>query len=342
VSRLIAVVSGKWSWKTLIATSVMALGSLAIPMVGISADKSALENALSPEIQKQHIAKWCDETRTAIQKLNWKIDPCEDKEFGPIDWRVGGLSAEGRPLLFAEFGNPEALNTTLILSAVHGDEITPLYLGIEIAHWLKTHRAEFANSRVVIAPMVNPDGFFRSPRTRTNAHGVDVNRNFDTSDWRNAALKAWKLKYRSDPRRYPGSTPSSEPETLFQVELIRLVKPQKILSVHSPLNHLDYDGPTTSVSLQKFPTDYVRECMKLRTRLKAVSTGYFPGSLGNYAGRELGIPTLTLELPSADSRKAEQYWTSFSKGIKTMIEFQMPDYALRAVPTDESKHSGKM
>jgi protein MpaA len=293
------------------------------------------ENSISPEAQKAQIDKWCSDTRAAIQKLHWGIDPCKGPDGELIQWRIGGDSVQGRPLVFAEFGDPSSNNRTLILSAVHGDEITPLYLGIQLAHWLRAHRSEYGKVHVMIAPMVNPDGFFRTPRTRTNAHGVDVNRNFATHDWPNKALKAWKVTYRKDPRRFPGSAPRSEPETVFQEELIRLIKPQKILSVHSPLNHLDYDGPS-AISLSKFPRDYVHECLKLRARLKAVSSGFFPGSLGNYAGNELGIPTLTLELPTADPRKAKVYWNNFSKGIKTMIEFEMPSYASTLVPNPGS------
>jgi len=106
------------------------------------------------------------------------------------------------------------------------------------------------------------------------------------------------------------------------------VKPQKILSIHSPLNFLDYDGPS-SLALSRFPRDYTQECDRLRKSLKAVSGGFYPGSLGNYAGRELGIPTLTLELPSADAKKAENYWNQFSRGIRAMIQFTVPSYASR-------------
>lgn len=289
--------------------------------------KLPIEKALSLSLQKDQIRKWCEDTRAAVHEMNWRIDPCSGAA-GTIPWRIGGTSVEGRPLLFAEFGDPSATNTTLVFSSVHGDEITPLYLGIEVAHWLVEHPDEYGKAHVIIAPMINPDGFFRKPRTRTNAHGVDVNRNFDTRDWPEHAVKAWKVKYRSDPRRYPGSAPRSEPETVFQEELIHLVQPQKILAIHSPLNHMDYDGPS-AISLSQFPNRYVQECLKLRARLKAASTGFFPGSLGNYAGQELGIPTLTLELPTADSRKAEAYWTQFSKGIKTMIEFELMNYAHR-------------
>lgn len=273
------------------------------------AEKASTENAIS---------NWCRDVQNSIRGFKWKIDACKG-----LDWKVGGSSVEGRPLVYAEFGKQDATNVTLIFTAVHGDEITPVYLGIQVAHWVKDHERELGDTKVVIAPLVNPDGFFHKPRRRTNANGVDVNRNFGTKDWSASALRQWKIRFRSDPRRYPGIEARSEPETIFQEDLIKKVRPQKILSVHSPLNHLDYDGPS-QLSLNRFSKNYVQECLKLRASLRAVTTGFFPGSLGNFAGQELGIPTLTLELPTADPRKADDYWKKFSEGIKLMIEFSMP------------------
>ncbi len=265
------------------------------------------------------LQKWCDQANSAINGLKWQVDACEG-----IQWEVWGNSVQGRPLVYASFGTSESTNTTLIFSMVHGDEVTPFYLALKHAHWMKQNISKYPDSRVVIAPLVNPDSFYSKPRTRTNARGVDVNRNLPTADWDTQAIKLWKKKFSSNPRRFPGKEAGSEPETAFQVELIKKVQPQKMLSIHAPLNFMDYDGPTT-LTLARFPREYVRECLKLRSRLKAVSGGFFPGSLGNYAGQERGIPTLTLELPTANPDKAEQYWRRFSLGIQTMIEFTVPD-----------------
>ncbi len=286
-----------------------------------STSNSSLMTFFSPA--PDPVNQLCAELVRSAQSLRWKIDPCKG-----IAWKSGGVSVQGRPLIYAEFGNVNAKNTTLIFSTVHGDEMTPLYLGLQLAQWVKDHKDEFPNTRVVIAPLVNPDGFFSKPRTRMNARGVDVNRNFSTKDWKNKALAVWQKKYRSDPRRNPGASPRSEPETAFQEDLIRMFKPHKILSIHSPLNFLDYDGPST-LTLSRFPEDYVKECQRLRKRVKAISAGFFPGSLGNYAGHDLGIPTLTLELPSSDHRKAEDYWKKFVTGIRTVIQFTVPQYASR-------------
>lgn len=268
------------------------------------------------------VAQWCSDARAAVRSFHWRFDPCEKG----LDWKIAGYSVQGRPIAYIEFGKPDSKNTTLVFAMVHADEITPLYLGLDLARWLKIHQAEFANDRVVIVPLLNPDGFFCHPRTRTNARGVDLNRNFPTRDWSSKALQSWKKTLHSNPRRYPGPYPQSEPETVLQEDFIKKLKPQKILSIHAPLNFLDYDGPTT-LSLYRFEPNYVHECLLLRKRLRAISSGYFPGSLGNYAGKEMGIPTLTLELPTADPVKARRYWLHFSKGIRTVIEFHVPPRA---------------
>lgn len=324
------------------STRLLALGSALLAsaaLIGSACQRSSNQESarsqareLFPEFSKAEdrakVDGLCKEFASGISRFKWKLELC-----GDLSWKVGGYSVQGRPLVYAEFGDSAAANTTLILSGVHGDEITPQYLGVKLVRWLQENRSNLGSTRVIVAPLVNPDGFFKKPRTRVNARGVDVNRNFATQDWGPKALAAWKNRYRSDPRRFPGSKPASEPETHFQEELIRRIRPQKVLSIHAPLNFMDYDGPT-ALSLERFPKEYVNECLKLRSRLKAISGGFFPGSLGNFAGRELGIPTLTLELPSADPAKAEPYWNKFSQGIRTMIEFVVPTFSLRQRSSD--------
>ena len=277
-----------------------------------------------PSASLQSFEKWCGDVQGAVDALHWKVQACG----ADTRWQEGGRSTEGRLLPYAEYGDKQAPNVTLVFALVHGDENTPLYLSLRLAHWLTENEKALKGTHVILAPMVNPDGFFHVPKRRVNAHGVDVNRNFATHDWQASALRSWAIKYHKDPRRYPGNEPRSEAETIFQEELIKKFKPQKIISIHSPLNFLDYDGPSaSSMSLEKFSKEYVQECVELRKTVKAKSSGFFPGSLGNFAGQELGIPTLTLELPTADPKKAEAYWKKFSEGIRAAIEFQMDSRA---------------
>lgn len=260
------------------------------------------------------VVKLCKEVSKAIESYKWDVDAC-----AYTGYKVGGQSVRGHPLLYAEFGNPKALNRTLILSMVHGDEITPLYISLKLADFLTHNYASKKDIYVVVAPLVNPDSFLRKTKTRVNANGVDVNRNFATADWHDRALKAWKQQFRSHPRRFPGFKPDSEPETVFQKKLIDEFKPEKIISIHAPLNVLDYDGPT-QLTLGDFPKEYIHQINELKSKVRAKSTGYFPGSLGNYSGNNLAIPTFTLELPTSNPRFAETYWKKFQSGIRTVIE----------------------
>jgi protein MpaA len=270
------------------------------------------------------IQSLCRELKQSYTLFKWTDVPVQCDQ---IPWVVAGQSVKQRPLLYLKFGDFSSNNVTLVLSTVHGDEVTPVYIGFKLIAWLKEHQHEFQKTAVIVAPLVNPDGFFAKPRTRVNANGVDVNRNLPTHDWSKKALEIWKHRYKSNARRFPGQKAGSEPETVFQQKLIAEYKPQKILSIHAPLNGLDYDGPTSAIKLSDFPNEYTHRCEQLKKTLNAKSSGFFTGSLGNYAGQERGIPTITLELPSANPKMALQYWVKFQSGIKEMIMFAIPPVA---------------
>lgn len=120
---------------------------------------------------------------------------------------------------------------------------------------------------------------------RQNASGVDLNRNFPSQDWDATAIEYWRNNTGENPRRYPGQEAASEPEVRWIIEQIEKFEPEVIVSVHAPYHLLDFDGP--SQAPDKIGDLYLHQL------------GVYPGSLGNYAGLDLGIPVVTLELPSA-------------------------------------------
>gem|GEM_PF-900916 len=169
----------------------------------------------------------------------------------------------------------------LTISLVHGDEHAS---GTVATHWMK--RLDGLNPRNAwrVVPILNPDGW--ANKSRVNANKVDINRNFPSKDWDQLALEWWKTKKKSDPRRYPGPSASSEPETKCLIKHINEFKPDFIIAVHTPLGVLDFDGPTLKAPHQP-PLPWQR-------------LGNFPGSLGRYMWVDHNVPVLTIELKGSD------------------------------------------
>lgn len=234
---------------------------------------------------------------------------------GPVSWEYHRSTRNRHPLMFAHFGKPYG-DCILFLGGVHGDELPTVYLMLKLARYLRENPEVVKGKCIVIAPLVNPDGYLAQRPTRVNANGVDLNRNFPTKDWRTGAHRKWAARGRKNPRYYPGTYAASEQETLFQVALIKRFKPQKILSVHSPLNFFDYDGPSSDLdSLEKWMEKICREANHPLKKF-----GYYPGSLGNYAGHERNIFTLTLELPTSDPKMGPDYFRKFQPAFLKFIE----------------------
>jgi murein peptide amidase A len=246
-------------------------------------------------------------------RYNWN-----DISAGGIPWEHHRITRKGHPLIFAQFGKPSG-DCILFFGGVHGDELPTVYLMLKLARFLRERPDVVRDKCIVIAPLVNPDGYFAFKPTRVNANGVDLNRNFPTKDWNSDAHRRWAAKSKNNPRYYPGAYAASEQETLFQMALIRRFKPQKILSVHSPLNFFDYDGP--SADLDSFEKWMEKICKEANHPLKKF--GYFPGSLGNYTGHERNIFTLTLELPTSDPKLGGEYFRKFQPAFLKFIQLPM-------------------
>lgn len=276
------------------------------------------------------IKAFCTTVEQYYQKYGWRDEPC-----GNVPWRADLRSKNGHPLVYAEFGRGK--ETTLLLGGVHPDEVTPIPIAFRMARQLHESPGLFdaANVRVVIAPLVNPDGFLRNVPSRTNANGIDLNRNFFTFDWYPKAKKLWVERREKQLKHYPGYFPNSEIETLFQIRLIDLHRPDKILSIHAPLGFLDYDGPgdvkQNLTPAEKKAKQLVHSISAKSQNYKVVDYTFYPGSLGNYAGNERNIPTVTLELETTDPTMVDTYWKQFLPGMMQSIH-----YPFRTAPEQSS------
>lgn len=316
-------------------SSFLTFFALTLPLLFVSAESyaEAKQAKLKEQIleSQRSVDYMMKRIRHRIKKRNFRWDL---SLFHERDWkRYSKNSVNNLPLIYWSCGDEKALNRSLILSAVHGDEVTPVFFGFRVVEWLKANPKFCDDKFVVVAPIVNPDGFLRYTRgTRTNYNKVDLNRNFDTPDWEADAHKQWKLtaarRGETPQRRYfPGEKAASEPEIHFQKWLIETYQPTKIMSVHAPLKFFEFNGPSTE-KLKIFAQDYISavEAMKKRMRtntkiLRFKIYGTFPGSLGNYAGRQKGIPTVTTELPSSNAHNAAEYFGELEKSTRVFIDF---------------------
>jgi hypothetical protein len=243
---------------------------------------------------------WCKAVATFKPDITW--ERCRNLRLATGT----GRSVQGIPLWTADIqptpGVPPRLRV-LVLGGMHADEGASVSL---VMDWISRSRSLSGAPRVHwrMAPLVNPDGFFRRPATRVNARGVDLNRNFATHQWNALAQKYWVDMTKRDPRRYPGAKALSEPEAQWVHRQIDSFKPNLIVSVHAPYGVLDFDGPPPPPNrLGSLFLDQV---------------GIYPGSLGNYGGVVLGVPVVTIELKHSTqvpTPEAEAMWNDLQGWI---------------------------
>ncbi len=204
----------------------------------------------------------------------------------------GAVSVQGTPLYWRDVlpaaapasASPTRPLRVLVVGAMHGDELTAASLALR---WIELAQAGTVRSRQPVhwrfIPVLNPDGLLAKKPTRINAHGVDLNRNFPTPNWDRDAPIYWDKRTRRDPRRWPGPSPLSEPESRFlHQQMDKDFKPDLVVSIHAPYGVLDYDGPLPPPSRLG--------------QLRLDQLGIFPGSLGHYGSVRQGMPVVTIEL----------------------------------------------
>ena len=192
-----------------------------------------------------------------------------------------GASIDGVPLTvhLPDIGRAEIL----ILASIHGDETETT---VVVSEALRCIPRGDLHAAVILCG--NPDGMLRG--TRCNGRGVDLNRNFPTSNW---SPEPVHYKSRANDARdialSPGAEPASEPETRALLSLLERLKPRAVVSLHSALACVD-DSGASPLGRQLAE----RSALPFLTEI-----GYpTPGSMGTWAG-EQGLNLVTLELEDA-------------------------------------------
>src|ERR1044071_1866520 len=138
-----------------------------------------------------------------------------------------GTSVDGVPLTVYL---PDSQRAELvILAAIHGDESETTVVVSEAMRCLPLGALQAA---VILCG--TPDGLLRG--TRGNARGVDLNRNFPTSNWRpDRVFYKSRAHDARDIALTPGAAPASEPETQALLALLEQLQPRAVVTLHSAL-----------------------------------------------------------------------------------------------------------
>ena len=203
-----------------------------------------------------------------------------------------GSSVRNRPIEYLEIG--AGWDVCLIIATIHGNEPAGTGLVNHLAAYLQEHPHLVTGRRVIIVPNANPDG--KEQNSRANVRNVDLNRNFPAPN-----------RQENDKS---GPEPLSEPESRAIYRLIQRYHPNRIISIHQPLDCIDYDGPA-----EKLARRMAEYC-----RLPVKKLGARPGSLGSYAGETLGIPIITIELRADDDKLSiRRLWDLYGTALIAAI-----------------------
>lgn len=206
-----------------------------------------------------YITKPCVMTAENQRKMIFSLK----KAYSCLGVQLIGRSLCQRGIYALRIGRSD--NPLLIAAGFHGQEWLTSLLALRFAEILlrsKAHSnpifgidAACIRREVIIIPCVNPDGVqiaingidgawkfaenvekimhSSTEKWNANAHGVDINHNFDAgwNELRNMEIESGIVA--PSPRRYGGYMPESEPETLALVNFTKLRKPRTAIALHS-------------------------------------------------------------------------------------------------------------
>jgi protein MpaA len=189
----------------------------------------------------------------------------------PASAETVGHSVRRRPIVLVRIGAPDAIKKVLVVGCIHGTERA----GIAVTRALRS-AVPPPGVQLLVVDRVNPDGC--AAGTRSNAHGVDLNRNFP---W------GW---HPLGGVFYSGPGPSSEPETRAMTALILRERPAVSIWFHQHLDWVDRQPSSDQALMRR----YARI-----VHMRAVRTPRLPGTVARWENHVLpNASAFVVELPA--------------------------------------------
>ncbi len=186
-----------------------------------------------------------------------------------------GRSVRGRAIVATRQGRADAPFVLLVLGQMHGSEPR----GRAVVAAVRA-LAPPAQVQVWTISTMNPDG--AAAGSRTNARGVDLNRNFPLG-WVHRWSKPWF---------FPGRAPASEPETVAMMAFLDRLRPGLVVSLHQAFNSIDVGSGKTVVWAARLAA-----ALHLPQRSVPCGTGPCTGTMGQWFNAGHPGVSVTVELP---------------------------------------------
>jgi hypothetical protein len=240
---------------------------------------------------------------------------------------VIGQSVKGRNIVGYAFPITDSPRGLVLVNGIHGDEVNawPILQSIMLDLQSKS-LAQPENLSVYFIESLNPDG--TALTERLNANRIDLNRNWDTYDWRTGIQISPSdfLPVGGGPR------PFSEPETQALRDLLSGLKDTHtesltVIYFHAAVPPAGYVGPGTHrVGGQDLADTASRELGEMFAEVSGYK--YANQWVGEYAvtgdastwAVAQGMLSLTIELPTRYNLNDEQA-ALLHNGLASMIEY---------------------
>jgi hypothetical protein len=167
--------------------------------------------------------------------------------------------------------HPGATVKVVVIGNIHGDE----QAGFRVITRLRELQSLPSNLDLYLIRTANPDGTVAN--TRTNSHGVDLNRNFP-----------YRWHSSSKGLTWSGRRPLSEPESLTLRAFVRAIKPALVVVFHQPLFGIGAQDRTMPV-VRRLSQETGLPVRDFRC------TGICAGSFTSWLNNQSGLMGVTVE-----------------------------------------------
>lgn len=256
---------------------------------------------------------------------------------------VIGHSVQGRELLAVDLGGEGPLVT--VTAGLHGLEFIGVQVALEVLR-----RGPLAGTRLVVLPVLNPDGYARTVDCggdarvrdlRKNARGVDLNRNFPLPGGAPHSGLPFSGGKQPDSPTYRGPAPLSEPESAAVAAWMQQHRPHAASNQHSFMGVLI----PARVKRRADWSGYTALCRSFRAAQQGVRVGYrrlasplfdvFTGELEDWQHHDLRcwsvcVESFSLRASLAQHLRAPSSFARFNPRDPTAIA-QRDAVAVRAM-----------